>query len=65
MRRIPYEVLALQVDRLYNKDFPEDSTQSIEEHCEFIQTFIQSCGWDLDDFIRWSFHGKDPDNFWN
>ncbi len=50
MKRIAYEAVALQVDKLY--DFSITDEKKIDERCILIQTFIESCGWDLDDYTR-------------
>lgn len=50
--KIPYLQLSFEVDKLYSKQFDENDTDSIDEHCEFISEFIDACGWDPDDYIR-------------
>lgn len=50
--RLPYDYVSNQVDLLYEKKIDTSSEQAINDHCLFIQDFIKSCGWDLDDFIR-------------
>lgn len=61
MLKVPYEVLAITVDKLYQKEFANTAIDSIEEHCLFIRAYIEACGWDVSDFIRWNFHGQNPD----
>jgi hypothetical protein len=61
MTKVPYEVLALEVDKLYQKQFPSSSDpdfalKEIEEHCEYIATFIESCGWNLEEYIQEYIH---------
>ena len=54
MQKIPYVVLALQVEKLYSKEFPEGNNQAIQEHCEYIAKFIESCGWTVENYFeRW------------
>lgn len=54
MQKIPYPVLALQVEILYEKKFPEGNNQAIQDHCEYIAKFIESCGWSVEDYFdRW------------
>ena len=51
--RIPYEVMALEVEKLYQKDFPPHDP-AITAHCEFIAEFIRSCGWTEEEYWeRW------------
>jgi hypothetical protein len=51
-QKLPYEYVALHVDRLYEKKFEDHEDDAIHKHCEFIAEFIRSCGWDEDSFIR-------------
>lgn len=52
--KVPYEVMALEVEKLYQKEFPDTALTQIEEHCEFIATFIESCGWTTEEYLqRW------------
>ena len=52
MIKIAYEILALEVDRLYDRHFNEDDNRSIEEHCEYIAKFIEAGGWTVEDFMQ-------------
>ena len=57
--KIPYEVMALEVERLYAREFPPNSDRAIEEHCEYIATFIESCGWTVEEYLqRWMHEGE-------
>jgi hypothetical protein len=49
MVKIPYFQLSVEVDKLYNYSLTDDKV--IEEHCEFIRQFIESCGWEVEDYI--------------
>lgn len=50
--KIPYEILAIQIDKLYQKEFPEGADRAIEDHCEYIATFIEASGWTLEDYMH-------------
>lgn len=50
--KISYEIVATEVDKLYQKDFPDGAHKAIEEHCEFISVFIESCGWTVEEFVE-------------
>ena len=51
--KIQYEVMAYEVEKLYQKDFPPGDP-AINEHCEFIASFIRACGWDEHEYWeRW------------
>jgi hypothetical protein len=49
MKRVAYEAVAIQVDKLY--DFSITGEREIEERCDLIREFIESCGWTTDDFL--------------
>lgn len=59
MIKIPYEVLAIQIDKLYEKEFESHDLSGIDKQCDFIATFIQACGWDEESFVRAMF-GFEP-----
>jgi len=49
--RIPYEILVIAVDKLYDKVFPVGtSNEVISKYCEFISDTIVASGWTIDDF---------------
>lgn len=50
--RIPFCVLSLEVEKLYQKQFPEGDEQAISEHCEYIAEFITSCGWSIENYFE-------------
>ncbi len=50
MKRLPYETVALQVEKLY--DFSIVDEKKIDERCLLIQEFIESCGWSIEDYTR-------------
>jgi hypothetical protein len=52
--KIPYLIMALEVERLYSKEFPEGDDAAITKHCEYIASFINSCGYSEDEYMeRW------------
>jgi hypothetical protein len=60
-QKIPYEIMAYQVELLYQKDFPPHDA-AITAHCEFIAEFIKSCGWTEDEYFdRWIQEGDKID----
>jgi len=52
MSRVSYEILSMNVDKLYQKKFPPNSDDAVAEHCEYIATFIESCGWTTDQYMQ-------------
>jgi len=60
MSRVPFLVVALEVEKLYQKVIAEDNDQAIEDHCEFIANYIEATGWQIDEYLeRWM---QDDDN---
>jgi hypothetical protein len=51
MKRVAYETVSLQVDKLY--DFSITNEREIEERCDLIREFIESCGWSTDEFFTY------------
>lgn len=54
MNKLPLSYVAKEVDKLYEKQFDKDDVEGINKHCDFIRTFINSCGYteeEFDDYI--------------
>lgn len=51
MARVQYEVLALEVDKLYPPYYTLKPGETPEDRCEFIAEFIQACGWTEEEYI--------------
>lgn len=52
MTKIVYEQVAIEVDKLYGKTFPPGTpNKEVEDHCEYIAKYIESCGWDTDEYM--------------
>jgi hypothetical protein len=50
--KMSYLQLSLEVDKLYAKQFPPSVPNSvIEEHCNFIASFIEAAGWTTDEYF--------------
>lgn len=68
--RIPFPLVQIQVDRLFTQAIstsdwtletvhhPEKQAEA-EEISDYIRTFIESCGWVVEDFIVEMMGGKD------
>lgn len=50
--KMPADYLLKEVDKLYAREIDASNTQEIEKHIEFIQSFIEACGWSSDEYIR-------------
>lgn len=55
--KVPYEQVYEQWDKLYEKQFPQGTPDSvIEKHCEDIADFVESCGWTVEEFMEEYMH---------
>lgn len=52
MRKLPYEYVVRELDKLYEKQFLESDIDGVNAHCEFIHSFIESCGWSCQEMIE-------------
>lgn len=52
MNRVPYEILAPHIDRLYEKEFPVGADAAIEAHILDIVAFLHACGWTEEEYIQ-------------
>lgn len=51
--KVSYEIMAYEVEKLYQKDIPPHDP-AIVAHCEFIAEFIKACGWTEESYFdRW------------
>ncbi len=50
MKRIPFNQVELELNKLY--DFSITSDSQINKRCELIQNFVEACGWEIEDYIR-------------
>lgn len=50
--KVPYRVLALEVDKLYPPHYQLKENETEEEHCEYIAQFIESCGWTVEEYME-------------
>lgn len=54
--KVPYEVLALEVDKLYPPYYVLKQGETIEEHLLYIESFIESCGWTTEEYLQEYIH---------
>lgn len=52
MKKIPFHIVDVEVSKLYDKKFDHSDTKGIEDHCEFIASFIESCGYTIEEYFR-------------
>lgn len=51
MIKLPYDYITKEVDKLYDREIDPNDLEAVSRQCEFIQTFIESCGWTTEDYI--------------
>ena len=56
MIKLSYEQVLLEVEKLYQVKFNDDEVEAINKHCNFISTYIEACGWDVDEFMEQYIH---------
>lgn len=48
---MPYDYLTRELDKLYEREIPVEDTDAINKQCEFIQVFIEACGWTTQEYV--------------
>lgn len=56
MLRVQYEVLALEVDKLYPPYYELKPGETIDQHLMDIEGFIESCGWTTEEYLEEYIH---------
>lgn len=54
--RIQYEILAVEVSKLYPPHYTLKSNETIDQHLMDIETFIRSCGWSVEEYMEEYIH---------
>jgi len=54
--KVPYEVMALEVDKLYPPHYVLKAGETIEQHLMDIEAFIESCGWTTEEYLAEYIH---------
>lgn len=54
--KVPYEVMALEVDKLYPPHYDLKPGETIEQHLMDIEAFIESCGWTTEEYLEEYIH---------
>jgi hypothetical protein len=54
--KVPYEVMALEVDKLYPPHYDLKPGETIEQHLMDIEAFIESCGWTPEEYLEEYIH---------
>lgn len=51
MVKIKYEILAIEIDKLYPPHYILKDGETIEQHLAYIDAFIESTGWTSEEYI--------------
>lgn len=54
--KVPYEVMAVEVDKLYPPHYDLKPGETIEQHLMDIEAFIESCGWTTEEYLAEYIH---------
>lgn len=54
--KVPYEIMAVEVDKLYPPHYVLKQGETIEQHLMDIETFIESCGWTTEEYLSEYIH---------
>lgn len=54
--KVAYEVMALEVDKLYPPHYVLKPGETIEQHLMDIEAFIESCGWTTEQYLEEYIH---------
>lgn len=54
--RVPYEIMAVEVDKMYPPHYVLKPNETIEEHLMNIEAFIESCGWTTEEYLEEYIH---------
>jgi hypothetical protein len=53
MNKIPYPILAYEIEKLYAKEFSDwNDVKAIEDHCEYIAAFIKAAGYTEEEYME-------------
>jgi hypothetical protein len=50
--KVPFAVLAVEVDKLYPPHYVLKPGETIEQHLMDIEGFIESCGWTIEEYME-------------
>ncbi len=48
--KVQYEILDLEVSKLYNQKVDSNDTEGVLKHLQFIKFFIEATGWDIQQY---------------
>ena len=56
MSKVAYEVMSLEVDKMYPPHYILKDGETIEQHLMDIETFIEACGWTTEEYLEEYIH---------
>ncbi len=54
--KVPYEVLALEVDKMYPPYYVLKDGETIDQHLMDIDILIEACGWTTEEYLTEYIH---------
>lgn len=51
MKKIPYEMVAVEMEKLWNIKIDPSDVEGMNNHCDLLRGFVESCGWEIDHYI--------------
>lgn len=54
--KVPYEILAVEVDKLYPPYYTLKPGETIDQHLADIETLICACGWTPEEYLEEYIH---------
>lgn len=54
--RVPYEVMAVEVDKMYPPHYVLKPGETLDDHLMDIESFIESCGWTTEEYLEEYIH---------
>jgi hypothetical protein len=52
---INFQIVNIEVSKIYNRDIDPFDSNAIEEREKFVQAFVNSCGYTWDEYLwQWS-----------
>ncbi len=54
--KVPYEILAVEVDKLYPPHYVLKPNETIEQHLMDIESLIVACGWTPEEYLEEYIH---------
>lgn len=54
-KKVPYALVAVQMEKLWGVPIDHKDEAAMEKHCDLLRGYVESCGWNISDYIRYMF----------